>query len=53
MFLFQLFFVTTGIIGDGFIKHNPALYITGYNTQVLMTFVMLGVLHLYLQLCNP
>lgn len=53
MFLFQLLFVTTGMIGDGFLKQDPAIYITGYCTQVLLTFVMLGVLHLYQQLCNP
>lgn len=52
-FLFQLFFVTSGIIGDGFSKGNPAIYITGYCTQILMSFVMLGVLHLYLVLSNP
>ena len=53
VFLFQLFFVTSGIIGDGFINHNPAIYLTGYCTQILMTFVMLGILHLYLVLSNP
>lgn len=54
MFTLQLIVVCAGMIGEGLQTHDASLVFGGYMTCFMLTFVIMGVLHLYTMLAvNP